>query len=138
MKRRHARFFALLGTIGIALSTAATSATAAAYPSDPIPETCNGRSGCISGVVNWSNRSANLNIRLFDDKNAGSTTAYFYFYTANGWAGTDSRTVDNGRISGYPGKQGPPGGITHVTITLKANIAPDSAEFEVGTFSRDS
>ena len=137
MSNRHVRIFALLGAVGLAVSTGATSATAAAYPSDPIPETCNNRSGCISGFVSWSNRSANLSIKLFDDKNAGSTTAFFYFYTANGWAGTDSRTASNETISGYPGKQGPAGGITHVTITLKANIAPDSPEFPVGSFYRD-
>ncbi|MCR3752187.1 hypothetical protein [Lentzea californiensis] len=113
-----------------------TSATAA-YPSDPIPQTCNGRSGCISGIVNWSNRSANLSIKLFDDNNAGSTTAFFYYYTANGWYGTESRTANNKTISGYPGKQGPAGGITEVIITLKANVDPDSPEFPVGAFYRD-
>ncbi|MEV6717476.1 hypothetical protein AB0M48_36200 [Lentzea sp. NPDC051208] len=129
------RLGAALAVTAALVTTTAGVAAAAAYPSDPFPEECNNKSGCVSGVVHWSNRSATVDVNLFDDRNAGSTTVVVDFYTANGYFGTDTRTANNERITGHPSKEGPVGGINKVVIWLKANI--DGSFYYVGTFYRD-
>lgn len=125
---------ALAVTAALATTTAGV-AGAAAYPSDPFPEECNNKSGCVSGVVHWSNRSATVDVNLFDDRNAGSTTVVVDCYTANGFYKTDTRTANNERLTGHPSCQGPVGGINKVVIWLKANV--DGSFYYVGTFYRD-
>lgn len=137
MKRSSIRAFALLGAMGICLSTGVANASVASYPSDPFPRDCNGKSGCVSGVVGWSNRSATVDVTLYDDRNAGSTTVIVDFYTANGWYGTDTRTANNETITGHPSMAGPVGGISEVVIFLKANIDTFWPPYYVGTFYRD-
>jgi hypothetical protein len=138
MKRSSIRAFALLGAIGISLSTGVANASVAAYPSDHFAEECNDISGCVSGVVNWSNRSANLAVSLFDDRNAGSTTVVVDFYSANGFFSDDTRTANNERIPGYPSSgEGPVGGINVVDVWLVANAYPDAPRHYVGTYYRD-
>jgi len=124
MGRFSIRVFAVIGIIGVGLTTGATAANAA-DPSDPFGEVCNKKSGCVSGVVSWSNRSAAISVNLFDDRNDGSTTVVADCYTDSDIYiphRTDTRTANNERIKRVLSCEGPEGGIVVVDITLVANV----------------
>ncbi|MCG8916079.1 hypothetical protein L6E12_09790 [Actinokineospora sp. PR83] len=119
MKRSlTALVFALLGFLGIGLS----AGVAGADPLTPaFAEICNGTSGCVTANISFSNRSATVVGNVFDDRNSGSTTAVFDFYTANGYYSTQTRTAANERRSFNFTEPGPVGGINLVRVWLVAN-----------------
>ncbi|KOV90053.1 hypothetical protein ADL03_01435 [Nocardia sp. NRRL S-836] len=86
-------------------------------------------------MAHWSNRSVTVDVSLFDDRNAGSTTVVVDCHTANGYYKNDTRTADNERITGHPSCQGPVGGINKVVIWLVANV--DGSYYYVDTLYRD-
>jgi hypothetical protein len=138
MKRSFNRALAVLSAIGFGLSTGVTAANAAGDPPDPFAEVCNHKSGCVSGVVTWSNRSAAVSVNLFDDKNDGSTTVVAEFYTGDNvfiWD-TDTRTANNERIKRTLSSEGPVGGIWLVNIYLVANV-DGTKTFVTQAFRRD-
>jgi len=110
--------FAFLSFVGIGFS----AGVAGADPLTPaFAEICNGTSGCVTADISFSNRSATVVGNVFDDRNAGSTTAVFDFYTANGYYSTQTRTAMNERRSFHFTESGPVGGINLVRVGLIAN-----------------
>ncbi|WP_086839325.1 hypothetical protein [Amycolatopsis kentuckyensis] len=109
---------ALLGVIGISVPAGAAVATAQSAVADDL---CNGTSGCITVDISFSNRSATAVGTVFDDKNAGSTTAVFDFYTANGFWSEQTRTATNARTPFHFSEAGPAGGISYVVVYLVSN-----------------
>jgi hypothetical protein len=107
--------FALLGVAGIAVPASAAPAATLAV------EYCNGTSGCVAVDVSFSNRSASVAGSVFDDRNAGSTTAVFQFYTANGYWSEQTRTANNERRPIGFSEPGPAGGINYVEVYLVSN-----------------
>jgi hypothetical protein len=110
---------ALLGVIGISLSAGPANA---APLSPSFAEICNGTSGCIAAEFSFSNRSATAVGYVFDDRNAGSTTAVFDFYAGGNYFSTQTRTATNEKLPFHFGEQGPAGGINFVRVGLVANI----------------
>lgn len=120
MKRSLMVFaLALLSVIGIGFSAGVANA-------DPLSpafnEICNDTSGCVTAEFSFSNRSVSVVGNVFDNRNSGSTTAVFDFYTANGYFSTQTRTATNERRGFGFTEAGPVGGINFVRVGLVANI----------------
>ena len=117
MKRAFvAAVFVVLGVAGVAA------------PASAAVEYCNGTSGCVAVDVSFSNRSATVVGSVFDDRNAGSTTAVFQFYTAGGQWSQQTRTANNERKSIHFSEEGPVGGINFVDVYLVDNSTGDWTE----------
>lgn len=110
----------LLTVIGISVPA---SALPAATPPAAADEVCNGTSGCITvNSVTFSNRSATVVASLFDDNNAGSTTAVFWFYVGGNVWSEQTRTAANERKSIHFSETGPAGGFNYVEVYLVRNL----------------
>ncbi|MDQ7808028.1 hypothetical protein Q5425_30195 [Amycolatopsis sp. A133] len=117
--------FAVLGLVGAGFPASAAPALAS---SAMVGDLCNGTSGCITVDISFSNRSATAVGSVFDDRNAGSTTAVFWFYAGGSFWSEQTRTANNERKSFHFSESGPVGGINYVEVYLVNNSTGDWTE----------
>lgn len=116
--------FALLGIVGISVPAGATTAVSSESSSTEawMGGGCNDLSGCVWFNFSFSNRSVTINGEVFDDKNAGSTTAVFTFYAGGQpYGAADTRTANNTTRPFVVSATGPVGGISVVKVELVQN-----------------
>ncbi|MFI5610281.1 hypothetical protein [Amycolatopsis sp. NPDC051903] len=109
-----AAFVVLLGVVVAGAGTAG----AAGYPTTNTPR-IEFPGSATESTITWYARSVNIQGYVVDSKvQAGSTTVKFWFYQANTYVASQSRTASAGTVSFNFTQDGPVGGITKILIQL--------------------